>query len=331
MTSPQLQSLNISIPPGSLGVGINKINGYCTVSSKTNQHSLLEVNDIITSLNGIKLVECEGGVTAWVTLFGAFSSSLRNLVVQRCVNNGATAAASATTAQPQLAPQLPAPSANVPTTAVGSSSNNGSSEPPVASSMTTHQPTINDSKKSETIVEPMAMVIDDTTKKLAATNGPPQLKLKTCDTCHVNKWHGIGTTTTCASCRGDVVPSSAANQKKVAAKGSTTSAADKKKKHALHDSTKHNATKKQKVSVDTKKQEPKTKKTTTNKKSSASNKKSSASNKKSSDWNHDDDYMKLVKDGFPNFGCVSPCGNYYISQLNDSYRSIADKIGLDGN
>ena len=67
----QLQSLNICIPPGSLGVGINNINGYCTVISKTNQHSPLEVLDIITSLNGINLVECESGVTAWVTLFGA--------------------------------------------------------------------------------------------------------------------------------------------------------------------------------------------------------------------------------------------------------------------
>ena len=94
MTSPQRQSLNISVPPGTLGVGIDKINGCCTVTSKSNQHSSpLEVNDIITSLNGIQLVECEGGggVTAWVTLFGEFSSSVRNLVVQRCVNNGATA------------------------------------------------------------------------------------------------------------------------------------------------------------------------------------------------------------------------------------------------
>lgn len=107
MTSPLLQSLNISVQPGSLGVCIDKINGCCTVTSKSNQHSSpLEVNDIITSLNGIQLVECEGGggVTAWVTLFGEFSSSVRNLVVQRCVNNGATAA-SAATEPPQLAPQ----------------------------------------------------------------------------------------------------------------------------------------------------------------------------------------------------------------------------------
>ena len=30
LAATQLQSLKICIPPGSLGVGINNINGYCT-------------------------------------------------------------------------------------------------------------------------------------------------------------------------------------------------------------------------------------------------------------------------------------------------------------
>ena len=54
MTSTQPQSLKISLPTGSLGVGIFKgTNGQCVVSSKSNVNSPLEVNDIILSLNGI--------------------------------------------------------------------------------------------------------------------------------------------------------------------------------------------------------------------------------------------------------------------------------------
>ena len=95
MTSTSVQPINITLAPGPLGVGITKNkNGQCQISSKANQSSPLEINDIIISLNGIKLAECDGGVNAWVTLFGAFGSGERKLVVYRAPqpqinNNGA--------------------------------------------------------------------------------------------------------------------------------------------------------------------------------------------------------------------------------------------------
>ena len=84
MTSTSVQPINITLAPGPLGVGITKNkNGQCQISSKANQSSPLQINDIIISLNGIKLAECDGGVNAWVTLFGAFGSGERKLVVYR--------------------------------------------------------------------------------------------------------------------------------------------------------------------------------------------------------------------------------------------------------
>lgn len=80
-------------------------------------------------------------------------------------------------------------------------------------------------------------------------------------------------------------------------------------KHALHDSTKHNAT---------------------NKKQKTGSNKSAAKKTKKSDFTHDEHYMKLIANGFPEYyGSVSPCQNYYITKNNDSYNSIADTIGLD--
>lgn len=95
MTSISVQPINITLAPGPLGVGITKNNkGQCQISSKANQSSPLQINDIIISLNGIKLAECDGGVNAWVTLFGAFGSGELKLVVYRAPqpqnnNNGA--------------------------------------------------------------------------------------------------------------------------------------------------------------------------------------------------------------------------------------------------
>lgn len=78
------QSINITIPPGPLGVGIVSEDGNCIISSKSNQsNSPLMVDDIIISLNGIKLSQIEGGVDGWVRLFQMFGQVNRNLVVQR--------------------------------------------------------------------------------------------------------------------------------------------------------------------------------------------------------------------------------------------------------
>lgn len=82
-----------------------------------------------------------------------------------------------------------------------------------------------------------------------------------------------------------------------ATKAAASSAASSKK-HALRDSTKHNAG---------------GKKRKTGKK----------------EFTHDDNYMKMLLDGFPKYGAVSPCMSYYISLNNDSYNTIADRVGLD--
>ena len=87
-TPPQI--LTIPIPPGPLGVGIQKKGGYCIVSS-INETTLrmngisspLIINDIILSLNGIKLKEVQHAPQSWMKLFKAFQIGQRTLVVQR--------------------------------------------------------------------------------------------------------------------------------------------------------------------------------------------------------------------------------------------------------
>jgi hypothetical protein len=51
------------------------------VTSRNDLNSSLELNDVVLLLNGIKLSDVNGGMSAWVTLFGAFSD--RSVVVLR--------------------------------------------------------------------------------------------------------------------------------------------------------------------------------------------------------------------------------------------------------
>ena len=85
--APTVQQINISIPSGGLGVSILKdtSSGECIVSAKTNESSPLQVGDTILTLNGIKLVDCTGGMNDWVKLFSAFDGSERDLVVHRSI------------------------------------------------------------------------------------------------------------------------------------------------------------------------------------------------------------------------------------------------------
>lgn len=87
MTSLAPKIVTICLPPGPLGVAIQQSvdNGLCIVTSKSNDDSPLEVNDIIISLNGISLSEVEGGLPSWIKLFEAFASGSRALVVQHSV------------------------------------------------------------------------------------------------------------------------------------------------------------------------------------------------------------------------------------------------------
>lgn len=88
MVSPssELDIVHLVLPPGPLGVGITKAsNGHCIVSSRTNASSPLQVNDVVVSLNGIKLAAVDGGVQAWVKLFQSLCGADRKLVVGRAI------------------------------------------------------------------------------------------------------------------------------------------------------------------------------------------------------------------------------------------------------
>jgi hypothetical protein len=76
--------LTIALPPGDLGVGIQRAeDGACVVTTQSNPASPLVLHDIIISLNGIALREVAGGVAAWVGLFRACGAGPRTLVVRR--------------------------------------------------------------------------------------------------------------------------------------------------------------------------------------------------------------------------------------------------------
>ena len=79
------QLLTIYLLPGPLGIGIKmSTTGECVVSSKAPQsQSPLQVGDILLSLNGISLVDVDGGTDAWCKLFSAFDNVERKVKVQR--------------------------------------------------------------------------------------------------------------------------------------------------------------------------------------------------------------------------------------------------------
>jgi len=85
MASLSKQPLTIYLLPGPLGIGIKmSTTGECIVSSKAPQsRSPLQVGDILLSLNGISLVDVEGGTDAWCKLFSAFDTVERKVKVRR--------------------------------------------------------------------------------------------------------------------------------------------------------------------------------------------------------------------------------------------------------
>lgn len=104
------EEVSISLPPGSLGLGIRKHDrsGLCFVhstyendddgSGSGNSNAddprgpPLRRYDVVLSLNGIVLADVEGDVDAWVRLFRGFESSTRNVKVLRAVPAAAAAA-----------------------------------------------------------------------------------------------------------------------------------------------------------------------------------------------------------------------------------------------
>ena len=85
MAASSTQPLTIYLLPGPLGIGIKmSTTGECIVSSKAPQSkSPLQVGDILLSLNGISLVDVDGGTDAWCKLFSAFDNVERKVKVQR--------------------------------------------------------------------------------------------------------------------------------------------------------------------------------------------------------------------------------------------------------
>lgn len=76
---------DVVAPAGDLGVVIKKgvTNGMCTVVEKSVEDYPLDVQDVIISLNGIKLAEVQDGEEAWAKLFDTFKAAPMNLVVCR--------------------------------------------------------------------------------------------------------------------------------------------------------------------------------------------------------------------------------------------------------
>ena len=50
--------------------------------------------------------------------------------------------------------------------------------------------------------------------------------------------------------------------------------------------------------------------------------------KRHDDFEHDDNYMKLLTDGYPDAGRVSSCLTYYVASNNENLPKIAEKLGL---
>jgi len=50
--------------------------------------------------------------------------------------------------------------------------------------------------------------------------------------------------------------------------------------------------------------------------------------KRQDDFEHDDNYMKLLTDGYPDAGRVSSCLTYYVASNNENLPKIAEKLGL---
>jgi hypothetical protein len=61
------------------------------------------------------------------------------------------------------------------------------------------------------------------------------------------------------------------------------------------------------------------------------NKKKATKTRRDDEFEHDDNYMKMLTEGYPNLGRVSPCLTYYVANNNDTYIEIAGMIGLNGS
>ena len=287
------EEVRLTLAPGSLGVGIyrQETNGTCVVSQKNNAASPLQVGDVIVRLNGVTLADIKDGVKGWVALFQASASRQRNVVVRRAVN--------------------PSPTAAV---AVAAATNNYSSAgAPTKNKVTAtvFKPT-KGSKLGIGLVGTGGVV---TIISLAKDGLFASTKLQvgmTVDTINNIKCTDAGNCIT--------VLKEAERQVTVVA------VHNEKTKKALKPSTYQNA--KKRKAVDSKP------KRTYNKKPAVSKQptkyqKVAAPKQSKNDFEHDEAYMHLLENGFPEPGCVSPCQNYYVTKNNDTYISIAKMLGME--
>eukprot|EP00986_Skeletonema_menzelii_P019014 scaffold27052_cov169-Skeletonema_menzelii.AAC.2 len=294
--------IQLEIPTGPLGIGIyrNEADGSCVVSKKNNEQSPLEVGDVIVRLNGVYLPGVHGGVQGWVKLFQLYANVERNVVVRRTPPGGAVMA---TAPVPSVVPQ---------------NNSNATRAPSVPE---TKQVTSNNAIHRETITVFRPTVESRLDIGLVGTAGG--IKVST-----------IAEDTPCFGLKVGMVIESINNIKCTdaahgvrllkTAKGKVTIVVlhPEKTKKALQPSTYQNA-KKRKADVSKPKK-------ATNKKQVVSKKKSvTVAKPRDSSFNHDDAYMYLLENGFPDPGCVSGCQNYYVTKNNDTYKTIAEKLGLE--
>jgi len=359
MLSSELQ---LAIAPGPLGIGIyrNEADGSCVVSKTTTQQSPFEVGDIILRLNGVSLRGVEGGVQGWVALFQRYANLQRNVVVRRWAP--ASAAAVAATAVPASSGEPT--NGNKAMTTSSSSSGAPSSAPIVASQQntapTTQQVTANVNQqptearapsvpKTQQVANNNNMIHRETVTVFKPTQ-ESKLGIGLVGTAGCIKVSSISPGYLFSTTRlkvGMIVESINTVQCTDAAHGvRLLKAAERqvtivarhteKTKKALKPSTYQNA-KKRKAEVSKPKKAANKKQAVSKTKTAAVSKARPAAvvvkPKKSSsskhDFNHDDAYMHLLENGFPDPGCVSACQNYYVTKNNDTYKSIAEKLGME--
>lgn len=307
MSSSEIQ---LAIPTGALGIGIyrNEADGSCVVSKKNNQNSPFEVGDVIVRLNGVFLPGVDGGVQGWVKLFQLYANVERNVVVRR--------------AAPITVPAPVQPSSGAP-----QNNSNVSRAPSVpktkkaANNNVIHRETVTVVKPTEDSKLGIGLV---------GTAGCVKVSHIAKDGLFNNTGLFVGMTVESIN---TINCSDAAQGVRVlkAAKGQVTIVAQhtEKTKKALKPSTYQNA-KKRKADAS------KPKKAAANKKQAVSKAKTAVSKaravtvvKPSGSFNHDDEYMHLLENGFPDPGCVSACQNYYVTKNNDTYTEIAKNLGME--
>jgi hypothetical protein len=302
MTSTS-EEVRLTLAPGSLGVGIyrQETDGTCVVSQKNNAASPLQVGDVIVRLNGVTLADIKDGVKGWVALFQASASRQRNVVVRRAVNPSPTAAVAVAAATNNYS------SAGAPT-------NNSTNNKVTA---TVFKPTKGSKLGIGLVGTGGVVTIISLAKDSLFASTPLQVGM-TVDTINNIKCTDAGNCIT--------VLKEAERQVTVVA------VHNEKTKKALKPSTYQNA--KKRKAVDSKPKRTYNKKPAVSKQPAVSSKQptkyqKAAPKPSKNDFEHDEAYMYLLENGFPEPGCVSPCQNYYVTKNNDTYISIAKMLGME--